>query len=212
MDFDAAPPFLEDGPMHAVSVQSPGAAHHLEGDLDVTAFPEVLGRIGAEASTGRLEIDAGGTLRRLDFVAGDLVGVDGDPVSVADASAWVADVVLELCALPSGSYRFDAGPPAPASVHLSADELLAGAEERVGAWREVTRHVPSTNAVPRLAPEPPSPEPVVIAADDWPVLALVDGQRSVGDVIVQLQRRPFEVCECLARLVVSGAVVVDYRG
>jgi hypothetical protein len=192
---------------HAGPVPAPHPTP-LQGDLRDMSFPEILGVLDAEGASGRLRVQAGEAVRRLDFSAGSLAAIDDDPVDHEEIIGWVADVVLELCTLQSGVFRFDQGSVAPASQGMSAEELLAAAERRVSQWQQVTRHVPSTTSVPHLAAIAPSDRAVVIAAPDWPVLALVDGRRSVGDVVIDSGRRPFDVFETLSRLVAGGLVAL----
>jgi hypothetical protein len=182
----------------------------LESDLGSTPFPELLGVLDASASTGQLTVQADQTIRRFTFVAGRLAEVDGAPVDIEAAAGWLADLVLELCAAPSGPFSFEPAPaPGAPTTDLTAEQLLGGAERRVAQWQQVTAHVPSTKAVPRLVSHAPSDEPVVVAAADWPILALVDGRRAVAEVVVESGRRPFDVFETLARLVVVGLVAID---
>ena len=181
----------------------------LQGDLRERSFPEILGVLDAERSTGRLRVQAGESVRHLDFSSGHLVAIDDDPLDDGRLGGWVADVVLELCTLQSGVFRFDDGAVEPTATSLSADDLLARAERRVSEWQQVTRHVPSTTSVPRLAPVAPSDQAVVIAAPDWPLLALLDGRRTVGDVVIDSGRRPFDVFETLSRLVANGIVGLE---
>jgi hypothetical protein len=65
--------------------------------------------------------------------------------------------------------------------------------------------IPSTAMVMRLCYEAPQ-EVVSIPADDWRVLAWVDGQRSIAELIRALGMSAFAVCAVLHRLLVSGIV------
>ena len=172
------------------------------------SFPELLGVLDAEGAGGRLRVQAGEAVRRLDFAGGRLTAIDDEPLDDGVVAGWAADVVLELCTLQSGVFRFDEGAGMAAGAGVSADELLAGAERRVSQWQQVTRHVPSTTSVPRLATVAPSDQAIVVAAPDWPILALVDGRRTVGDVVIDSGRRSFEVFEALARFVAGGLVTL----
>jgi hypothetical protein len=180
----------------------------LQGDLRELSFPELLGVLDAEAAGGRLRVQAGEAVRRLDFAGGRLTAIDDEALDDGVVAGWVVDVVLELCTLQSGVFRFDEGAGMAAGAGVSADELLAGAERRVSQWQQVTRHVPSTTSVPRLATVAPSDQAIVVAAPDWPILALVDGRRTVGDVVIDSGRRSFEVFEALARFVAGGLVTL----
>ena len=47
---------------------------------------------------------------------------------------------------------------------------------------------------------------ITIAAEDWRILALVDGRSSVADIIGSLGMSAFAVCGVLHRLMTAGAV------
>lgn len=184
----------------------------LAGDLRDAPFPEVLTRVEHARRTGRLTVATGPAVRDLAFVDGSLVAVDGVVLPASGEDDWLADTVLELCALPEGHYAFVDDTSVPAATGVGADEVLHRADRRLAAWREVTTVIPSTLAVPHLASALAPDAQVVLDARDWHVLVAVDGQRTVGDVIVATGRGPFDVCATLARLVHQGAVTVDYPG
>lgn len=94
-----------------------------------------------------------------------------------------------------GRFAFD-----PAEV---IDEALA----RVAAWKVIAEAIPSTSATMRLARQidPPS---IAITAEDWRILALVDGRSTVADIINDLGMSAFAVCGVLHRLMISGAVEI----
>lgn len=195
-----------------MGVTSGEAGDDLLGDLRDAPFPEVLVRVGNARRTGRLSIVTGAATRDLGFVDGSLVAVDGVVVPAGGEDDWLADTVLELCALREGAYSFADDSTVPAEGGVAADEVLARADRRLAAWRDVTAVVPSTLAVPHLSPALAPGARVVLDDRDWQVLAAVDGRRSVGDVIVATGRRAFDVCATLARLVEQGVVTVDYSG
>ena len=84
-------------------------------------------------------------------------------------------------------------------------ELITEATQRVAAWRMIADAIPSTEMVMRLCPEAPE-DMVVVPADDWPVLAQVDGHRTIAEIIRSLGLSAFAVCASLHRLIVSGIV------
>ena len=57
----------------------------------------------------------------------------------------------------------------------------------------------------RLAPEAPVAV-VNVPADDWRVLALVDGHRTIAGIIESLGMSAFAVCGVVHRLILSGLV------
>lgn len=92
-----------------------------------------------------------------------------------------------------GRFRFPAG------------DLLAEANERVHVWKVIAASIPSTAMVMRLVPELGNGQ-ITITADDWRVLALVDGRTTIADLIRALGMSAFAVCVVLHRLVQEGAV------
>jgi hypothetical protein len=84
-------------------------------------------------------------------------------------------------------------------------ELVTEAARRIAAWRMIADAIPSTAMVMRLCPEAPD-DVVAIAADDWRVLAQVDGHRTIAELVRSLGMSAFAVCAVLHRLLVSGIV------
>ncbi len=187
------------------------------GNLRTTPFPELLDNIGERKSTGKLQILVGENRRELIFSAGRLVRLDGADIPRTEEDDWVSDAVLELCSLREAAYRFlreDAprrDESEPKEVGLTSDQVLARANQRVAAWRDITAVVPSTRAVPRLAPRLPPGPPLQATERDWEVIAAISGGRTAGDLMVVLDRRGFDVLETLARLARRGAVEIEYK-
>jgi hypothetical protein len=84
-------------------------------------------------------------------------------------------------------------------------ELVTEAARRIAAWRMIADAIPSTAMVMRLAPEAPD-DIVAISADDWRVLARVDGHRTIAELVRSLGMSAFAVCAVLHRLLMSGVV------
>jgi hypothetical protein len=84
-------------------------------------------------------------------------------------------------------------------------ELVTEAARRIAAWRMIADAIPSTAMVMRLCFEAPE-EVVSIPADDWRVLAWVDGHRSIAELIRSLGMSAFAVCAVLHRFLVAGIV------
>ena len=95
--------------------------------------------------------------------------------------------------------------PLGGRFRFSAADLLAEANERVHVWKVIAESIPSTAMVMRLAPELGRAQ-ITIAADDWRVLAQVDGRTTIADLIRALGMSAFAVCVVLHRLVQAGAV------
>jgi hypothetical protein len=77
-------------------------------------------------------------------------------------------------------------------------------------WPTLTSHIPSPDTVLRLAAAPnfdPS-----CTREEWGLIALVDGNRSVSEIVALLGRSEFAVAGALAALVERGLLTVDTTG
>jgi hypothetical protein len=95
--------------------------------------------------------------------------------------------------------------PIGSRFRFSPDELVHEATRRIAAWRQIADAIPSTAIVVRLCPE--APEAVVqVTAEDWRVLARIDGLRTIAELIRALGMSAFAVCAVIHRLMVAGIV------
>lgn len=121
----------------------------------------------------------------------------------------VVDAVFRLLRLSDGDFSFDAGVsvslPAP---RFAPDQLLAAGYERLEEWERVAARLPDPTAALRFAPEPPGDGPVTLAPEQWSVATLIDGQRSLVDVVELAGRGEFATCSILATLLGSGIIEV----
>ena len=142
----------------------------------------------------------------------DLFGVDGDRIAaVAREQAYTT--MFEIVVVGADSFEFHqgTGDPLGAAVRLDHGEVLTEAERRRVQWQKIAELIPSTGIVTALSPELPGGRAgMTVTADEWQVLAKLDGHRSVADVIAELGQSAFEVCGVLYELLRAGtAVVVD---
>jgi hypothetical protein len=118
------------------------------------------------------------------------------------------DAVFDLLRWESGDFAFVMDEPNPddVGVTLAVETVLEDAESRKGSWEAVSQLVPSSDAVLAM--------PVVLAADphvtreEWSLLALVDGRRSVGDLVDLTGSGQYAVVSTLAALVGRGLLEV----
>jgi hypothetical protein len=134
------------------------------------------------------------------------VGVDPDELELVLRDQTIG--ALFEFVLPSDTrFAFLEGATHPLGgrFRFAATDLLAEANERVHVWKVIAESIPSTAMVMRLAPEL-GRAAITIDADDWRVLALVDGRTTIADLIRALGMSAFAVCVVLHRLVQEGAV------
>jgi hypothetical protein len=87
------------------------------------------------------------------------------------------------------------------------DIIVAEAGHRVAEWAEIARSIASTNTVfrptRRLEPDVTT---ISLSREEWAVLAVLDGRRSVAQAIAAVGRSSFDVCSVIHRLSKGGLV------
>ncbi len=128
------------------------------------------------------------------------------------AADQATDAVCELLRWSAGTFSFMIGEDDPDGLELglAAEDLVAEGERRMQVWPTLTSHIPSPDTVLRLAAAPafdPS-----CTREEWGLLALVDGARSVSEIVALLGRSEFAVAGALSALVERGLLTVSATG
>ena len=120
----------------------------------------------------------------------------------------IVDAVFELMRLEEGSFNFDATAPALSrGVGLSVVEVVGESTRRLDEWQSIGQRVASPHAVLAMVPSAASGrEGVNLAPEQWELLALIDGRRTVSDVVELTGRGEFATCRVLGDLVGAGLV------
>jgi hypothetical protein len=132
-----------------------------------------------------------------------------DPELAAEAAGEQAvDAVCELMRWHEGDFAFALGvaDPDDAGVAIPADETLRLADEREAGWADVATLIPSPEVVLTL-PVSPATDPV-LSRDEWSLVALIDGRRTLNDLVLITGAGQFRVAAVLAGLVRRGLVHV----
>ena len=119
------------------------------------------------------------------------------------------DAVFDLLRWPEGDFAFGVDEPNPDDVGLAvaADHVVAEAMARRETWDAVSRIIPSPEVVltmPVVVAEPPA-----VGRDEWALLALVDGRRTVGELVDVSGAGQFAVVSTLATLVQRGMLILE---
>ncbi len=130
----------------------------------------------------------------------------------AAASDVTVDAVFELLSWPEGDFAFsvDAVNPDDLGVALATEQVVAQASTRQESIDAASDAVPSADVVLSLAAslrDDPS-----LSRDEWALLALADGRRTVTEIIDLTGRGYFAVVPSLAGLVRRGLLEVRAEG
>jgi len=119
------------------------------------------------------------------------------------------NAVFELLIPSVAGFHFQPGAVHPLGDELSheTDALVTRAEQRLDIWRQIAKHVPSTQASFRLTQAlPDGDDQREVSATDWRLLALLDGRRTVADLVTETGDTAFLVCSTLYRMLLDNLI------
>jgi tetratricopeptide (TPR) repeat protein len=128
----------------------------------------------------------------------------------AAAAACVDEAVWELLGWVEGRFTFEAGVAAVGDgggAPRAVEGLLLEAARRADEWPRLCRVLPALTA--RLVPVGPAPGSEETTGDVGRLWELLDGRRSVDDLVATTGLAPFAVVEQVAAWVVAGRVTVQ---
>ena len=117
------------------------------------------------------------------------------------------DAVFDLMRWPEGEFAFvvDEGNPDDVGAAQAVEEVVAEARRRMESW--AASSAPAPHAVVSMVTAPGS-DPV-LSRDDWSLLALVDGRRTVADLVSLAGSGEFAVVSALAGLIERGLLTTE---
>ena len=97
-------------------------------------------------------------------------------------------------------------------ARVRVESLLMEGARRIDEWTRLESKVPSPEAVPALsAGSERDMTPLELRADEWEVLAEIDGERDVRQLAADLGRSAFDVAKTIYGLVSTGVLEVVER-
>ena len=116
----------------------------------------------------------------------------------------IIDTVFDLLRWPDGEFAFavDETNPDDVGVSRQVEDIVTEARRRLESWGNVAATIPSPQTVLSLSTTPP--DDPQLSRDEWAMLALIDGQRTVGEVVALCGRGDYNVVSALADLVTRG--------
>jgi hypothetical protein len=121
----------------------------------------------------------------------------------------IVDTVFDLMRWTEGVFEFvvDEANVDDVGVTLEVEEVVTDARHRLETWATIDEEIASSDTVLSLTLNP-DVDPQV-QRDEWSLLALVDGHRTVSDVVTLCGRGEYAVVVALAELVTKGLVRTD---
>lgn len=120
----------------------------------------------------------------------------------------VVDAVFDLLRWSEGDFSFTVDEPGPDDVGISlgVEPVVNDARSRLESWDHACRVVPSPETV--LALPVGVREDPVLTRGEWALLALVDGRRTVAELVSLAGRGDYAVVSQLAALIERGLLKV----
>ena len=174
----------------------------LEGTLDKFPLRELIEMVTYSSVTGVLEVRVGAEVGQLFFRDGRPYHAQAGQLNGIDATASMFE---ERDAL----FRFVADEEsAESTLWQDSWEIIERSEELAAQWRSVRLLIPSMDAVPVLHDSPALGQ-VQISEAAWPVLAAIDGQRTVQRISEYLNLVLLDCCLALVFLVERNLIVIQ---
>jgi hypothetical protein len=121
----------------------------------------------------------------------------------------IEDAAFELLRWELGEFTWepDAVFDAEVAMSVSVESLIMEASRRVDELDVIARKIPSIDAVLTVVEDPPEgARELKIAPDEWRVLVLVDGERTVQEIVRRSSLDSFTTLRTLYGLVSTGLV------
>ena len=119
------------------------------------------------------------------------------------------DAVFDLLRWTRGDFAFQSDEPNPddLGVSLNVEEVITEGRRRLEEWESLTKAVPAPDAVVSVVLTPADGD-TSVATEEWTLLALADGHRTVSDLVRLTGRGEFATVKTLAGLVDRKLVTV----
>ena len=126
--------------------------------------------------------------------------------------AQVEEAAYELMCWEAGEFTWEPGAEDPeAEVSLDIEELMRDVESRLEQRAEMQMMLSRPGSVPRMVEQAPhGPGDINIRPEQWRVLVLVDGRRTVGELAVAAGVAEADVIRTLNDL--AGAGLIEVHG
>lgn len=173
----------------------------LEGTLRQFPLRELIEMAVYSSVSGILEVWIGAIVGRIFFR-------DGLPQHAETDGLLGIDAIGRMFAEQDAAFRFiAAAEPVTPTLWMDPWELIDLAEHQAPTWAKIRGFIPSITAIPTLR-GPVDVETVSIGEEVWPILAAIDGQRSIAQIARDLAISAIDACTGVAFLIHRGLVVL----
>ena len=189
--------------MHPRKVGSTNPALALSGQVSRVSLADLFSTLESRGRSATVRFDTVSGEASVWFVAGQLVNAE---MGVLTGEA----ALYRILSLNQGAYEVSHEyVDRPRVIQDSVAALMAKRSKRAARWEDLVFGGPAIDAVP-VRPSPPLGEPE--NADARRLLRLIDGRRSVLEILDESRLDPVQALEVLNSLQQQGHYVVEPRG
>ncbi len=107
----------------------------------------------------------------------------------------VSEVLYDAFVWKSGDFAFYEGidlPPSAVTISMELSNLIMEGARRIDEWEECLRLLPDSSVVFRVVSDPES-EKITLSLDEWKILFLINGQRTLEELCRDTEADSFQV-------------------
>ena len=181
------------------SARGPDVAVSLS--LSRVSFPEAIRLVLAHGKNGIAQVTNGER-------SGSVHIHDGAVIHALVAEEKGSEAFYELALWKSGRFDFqDTDTGKEKTILTSTRSLLVEASRRSDAWSSISSKVKSFDLIPKWIPL--SSESIRLTSSDWAVLRLVDGRRTIREIVDELKTDIFEAGRVVSSLLTVSVLRLD---
>ena len=189
------------GPTGDDESAGPDVAVTLSLSLSRVSFPEAMRLVLAQGKNGIANLTNGDR-------SGSVHIHEGAVIHASVGEEKGSEAFYELALWKTGKLDFqDADPGSEKTILTSTRNLLVEASRRSDAWSSISSKVKSFDLIPKWIPL--SSESIRLTSSDWAVLRLVDGRRTIREIVNEIKTDIFEAGRVVYSLLTVGVLRLD---
>jgi hypothetical protein len=175
-------------------------AETLSGSISEMSLLEIFKLLNSNEMNGRLivtnSIDRGEVYVKSGQIIHCVVGANTGETALTNLLGWI-----------EGNFRFENGVEAPeTSIDKSTDQILLDGTRMMQKWKEIKKIISSMEIIFALS-QTNNIDNINLQPEEWQILAHVNGNRTIKDIIKESGRDEFEVVKILYQFHSTGLIV-----
>lgn len=174
----------------------------LDGTLDKFPLRELIEMVTYSSVTGVLEVHLGAEVGQIFFN-------DGRPYHAIAGLHTGIDATAAMFEAQNAPFRFVADKEhAESTLWQDSWEIIERSEELSSKWLDIRARIPNLKSVPHLCDDPAIGQ-IQISDTTWPVLAAIDGARTIEQIAEHLNLVLLDCCIALVALLDRGLITIQ---